>query len=571
MGIKAQPAKRNGALHVLILVAGTTDPVNADDNKSSRAQSYPTLDSLDKNLAKNYWDQEFYNSLKEHVSKYVNFKLFHFHGWTGDNSIGNREIAGGYLVNRLCGAEGEKAFYEKTYQNKTIYFHLLGHSHGGNVMNEMTKQMDKLGDKWPKKWKIKSMTYLSTPFFNKLHQVKVNDKIFHKDAEVFHAFNQYDMTQRMLADFSMEPLAGILEILDTQDFMDEIFKLQQAVEAVPFHYLDITWSSVIHMSYENGLELYDATINMLIQFNKVLSKLYNLIKQLNREYAFFVDSSITNGSKKRLKSTRQMIQDDVLAQFKVLFNRLEKDVQAVITQLHYSVENNTQKDEFNKLSYVNDLFQSTSFIRHFCEFIDIDNDTLEPIGKPSFWGLFAKVLQNNIEIYDNTYANPVKQFRATFLSNKISALDVTQRDKYDNSIGSEHYKRFIKRIETVEDHYASDPSDKNLLDLLFLLLAQEKSIYDTLKRFTTTWIKYINMAEYIATGEVDKTLKALRMTMIHLDDVFDKHYFQGIQDERDINKQRGTLLYLLKESHSTSRRVLHPELKKFLTKVGPKL
>ena len=99
-------------LHILILVGGTTDPVNADD-LGSESHSYGTLPGPDKNF---YWDHAFYKGIEEFKNKYVNLKIFNYHGWTGDNSVTNRKIAGRYLANRLCGAEGQKAFYERTYQ-----------------------------------------------------------------------------------------------------------------------------------------------------------------------------------------------------------------------------------------------------------------------------------------------------------------------------------------------------------------------------------------------------------------------------------------------------------------------
>lgn len=168
-----KPKYPNGVLNVLVLIAGTTDPVNATTAKSKHANSYENETSQDlatqnhesyTQIPVNYWDKDFKTQMEAFDEEYVNLVLFPFHGWTGDNSKENRETAGKYLVNRFCGANGEKAFYEKTWQNKPIHFHLLGHSHGGNVINEMTKQIEALGSQWPQEWKIKSLIYLSTPF-----------------------------------------------------------------------------------------------------------------------------------------------------------------------------------------------------------------------------------------------------------------------------------------------------------------------------------------------------------------------------------------------------------------------
>ena len=265
--IKAQPATKEAPTHIFILVAGTSDPVNTDKSKPSRAQSYDTELGLDleaktlrdmlrideyKKEAKNYWDAEFYSQMQSFTKQYKNCELFPFHGWTGDNSVNNREVAGSYLINRLCGAEGETAYYEEKHQNKKKYFHLIGHSHGGNVMNEMTKQMDKLGSKWPEKWKVKSMTYLSTPFFNDIHQVKVTGKTFHEKAEVLSLYNDYDLTQRVIADFSMHMLEGVGAVLEKYDIKDSLEQVSIAYKDIPMKYLG--WTG---FNKERGIEFFD--------------------------------------------------------------------------------------------------------------------------------------------------------------------------------------------------------------------------------------------------------------------------------------------------------------------------
>jgi len=124
--------------HLLVLIAGTTDPVNTFTDAAHRAVSYVSPAAF-------YWDKKFYEGIQELVSTTRNASLFDLHGWTGDNRKGNREVAGAYLVNRLVGANKEKAFYGPSYKKKKIHIHLVGHSHGGNVINEMTQQISKLG------------------------------------------------------------------------------------------------------------------------------------------------------------------------------------------------------------------------------------------------------------------------------------------------------------------------------------------------------------------------------------------------------------------------------------------
>ena len=149
--------------NIIILVAGTVDPVCRQSSKEVRASSY-------ENNGNYYWKDspELIRQLKELEEKYENLAFFDKHGWSGNNTISNREIAGAYLANRLCGSNGQAAYYP-AYFDIDVAFHLIGHSHGGNVINEFTKRAA-VAEEWPEQWKIKSITYLSTPFFNNKHK-----------------------------------------------------------------------------------------------------------------------------------------------------------------------------------------------------------------------------------------------------------------------------------------------------------------------------------------------------------------------------------------------------------------
>lgn len=251
-------------LHLVVLVAGTSDPINSSNTPDHNAVSYPSEKKTNTSPGQ-YWDKAFYDELKQLIKSNRNaLELFDFHGWSGDNRVGNRRTAGAYLVNRLVGANKEKAFYSKAYQSKTVHIHLIGHSHGGNVINEMTQQMTTLGAQWPAKWKIKSFTYLSTPFFKKLHQVKVGGFV-HPQAEVLNVYNDYDLTQRMLADFSMYTLHDAIQVNGlTETIGSNITQLMAAFNAIP---LDLaTPTGNLWLSKSEGSRLYTAARDFLGDF-----------------------------------------------------------------------------------------------------------------------------------------------------------------------------------------------------------------------------------------------------------------------------------------------------------------
>lgn len=222
---KAKPQRLRAVdyQNLLILIGGTTDPVNIGDQRSqghgdrgvSTGADYwgMTLEELSKQDLGGldwYWerDQELRAKLVALKQEYLGVAIFAAHGWSSDNCIANRRVAGAYLANRLCGGEGEKAYYSG-WRNKRVDIHLMAHSHGGNVLNEFLCQTAKLGKTWPAGWRIRSVTYLSTPFFPNLHPLST--ATFAPECRIINVVNDFDLTQRVIADFNMMPLARVLE------------------------------------------------------------------------------------------------------------------------------------------------------------------------------------------------------------------------------------------------------------------------------------------------------------------------------------------------------------------------
>jgi hypothetical protein len=110
-----------------------------------------------------------------------------------------------------------------------------------------------------------------------------------------------------------------------------------------------------------------------------------------------------------------------------------------------------------------------------------------------------------------------------------------------------------------------------LFDLLLILMVHTPQVRG-LATMSKTWAGYINGFEYVATGEVDAAAKAVRATLNNLANALLSRFVGEIEDASDTHPdkdsgKRGSLSYLLKESHSTSRRVLHPEVKAFLQRM----
>ncbi len=543
--------------NLLVLISGTTDPINTFTDPKSRAISYADPAT--------YWNKNFYASIQELVHSTRNASLFDLHAWSGDNRQGNREVAGTYLVNRLCGANKEKAFYGPSYKKKKIHIHLVGHSHGGNVINEMTKQMSKLGSKWPATWKVKSFTYLSTPFFQKLHQVKIGAFV-HPQAEVLNVFNDYDYTQRMLADFSLFTLNDAVQINQiTETVKSSLTELMASFNAVPWDLTTDAW-----LNKEEGKRLYTATRDFLgrIQPARGLKSVIQCLQSIE---------AIAVGLNKPVEyKVLKVIADKLTGSFKLLSDGNLTNLKGVIAALTTNINESVRllDDGITKNSYSRAGFASAFLAgglplsNSLAAFLNVPAGALNVAGSGVLWQTLVSVLSDAVEVFDDTTTKPDAQFNG---SRPIKSLNVTTRDKYHNSAQKANALKLMAKIEAIEKRATAKPEADLLFDLLLILLVHNPQVRDMAQSFLT-WAGYLDNFEYVATGDVDAAAKAVRATMTNLANALFSRFVGEIEDASDTKPskddgRRGSLPYLLKVSHSTSREVLHPEVKAFLQRM----
>lgn len=552
-------------INLVILVAGTTDPVNASTDEASRAMSYKN--------GHTYWDAKFYEDVKALVASAPNAKLFDLHGWSGDNRIANREAAGAYLVNRLIGANKEKAFYGPSYRKKKVHLHLVGHSHGGNVVNEMTKQMAKLGSKWPSTWKIKSFTYLSVPFFQKIHQVNVGSFV-HPQAEVLNVYNHYDYTQQMLADFSLFTLQDAIRANNvTETISSSIKELLASNNAVPWKLIKDWW-----LNEKEGRLLYTRVRDFLgntkkrdgfISVVQFLATLQKVFVGLNNPVEYQVNPGIQANHQVSTKSFK-LLSDANLANFNTIIMALTKNINETVKALDDSIETNT----FNRIDFGIDVLKGgVPLANNLKAFMDIPVAGLNVERSGVLWQTLISVLSDAIEMFDDTVNKPEAQFNG---SRPITHLDVTTRDLYDRSAQKNNAVKLLGKIKVLEKKATAKPEANLLFDLLLTLMVHNPQVRD-IAHMIQKWAERIRVIE----ENTPKTLKAaddvkfaansLHTTMNNVVKALFFRFVGELEDPTDKTPseigQRGSLPYLLRESHSTSRRVLHPEVKAFLQRM----
>ena len=556
--------------HIIVLVAGTVDPMNIYDGKKKindgkRANSY-----LSKNF---YWDQgTFYKQIKEYEKK-PHCHVFTDHGWSGDNAVINRKTAGAYLADRLCGSSdpnGEDCYYPK-FKERNVSFHFIGHSHGGNVINEITRRMPE-NPEWPEKWKVKTIVYLSTPFFKELHQV--NTAKFHENGKILNVFNKYDLTQRVIANFSLKHFPKletvlnnnissllndiatfdmtVLKALHKKPSKSDIF-LKALLHVLSFKLIpvEINW----YMGVQAGKKLYTECGKLFSNIDSLLDETQKIVKFLNTK----VELKLPKGLKGKVPSQRQIIsdalKDRLLEKLRIIQNGLAQTIPAF--------EKRMVQDKYPMLGFFDDV---SAFITPVIELLRINSENLT--GELS--NLVYDIVIEQIDRYDNTTNSPDHQLPKKY---KIHPVNVTKHDPYCG-MRDQQFDRFITQMEKIETRYAQNQTRQNLLDMLFTLIAQLEFIHNNLQNLDELLdelgnsISQWDIIDWCISKEnthFENTANKLIEVLKDYLAIFQNRNFGGIVVESDPNNpKKGDLIYLMRQSHAISHLELYEKIAKVI-------
>lgn len=251
-----EATKDKTIVDIVMFVAGTTDPINTQGLKHQANTQYWQASK------ENFW-----NKIKELKPQYLNLHIEgNFFSWSGDNDTLERNKAADRLLDLFVRVY-------PGFKRKEVHLHLVGHSHGGNVINQFTNLIatDK---RFPELWKIKSITYLSTPFFKKKHQL--NHAKIRKDCKIINVHNEYDLTQRLVADFSLVNLEVFLKNFNMANFEKGLKILEGVdVEALKSNLIDL-W-----MSKEEGVIIWREMAKVFKGANVLTQEFIKYIQGIN--------------------------------------------------------------------------------------------------------------------------------------------------------------------------------------------------------------------------------------------------------------------------------------------------
>lgn len=508
------PKREGRIIDIVMFVAGTTDPVNTEGKKHHANTSYwkyideKTKEETEQSL-NNLW-----NNIKKLKLQFLDLHIEgEFFSWSGDNDTKERTEASERLFDLLLRVYSG-------WKNQEVHLHLIGHSHGGNVINQFTELISSKEmiakstilkprkiTEFPKLWKVKSITYLSTPFFQKKHQL--NHGKLHKDCKIINVHNDYDLTQQLVANFSLNNLEGLLKSFKMERFEKGINIVKDVDTDAITKYL----KSFIWQDFKNKATLtWQEMSKAFLGFNIITAEFIKYINSLK----------IENSNLQKEKDS-----------FVSLLNNLQ--------QWTYDVHKSyaSISGGYDKATWVKNM-KLTQGLKVLNTLFAIKSAPKDSYLLSLLAGVFgeSKGITDSI---DETLWSPKKQTKGL----TIVDVPIYDSDPYNTRNKKSAFATFLKGAQNAVHN-------RELEDMLMRLFSQFIKP-PQLKKI----ISYVDNAEYVVTGNLDTELKVLRGNL-EIYDSFVTKYYAGLvtpQDEKnfdDILKRPGTLPYLAMASHSLS-------------------
>jgi len=572
---------------VIVLVAGTVDPVNNHTLAEKQANSFEKppakpaagkgspYDGAAHDPAKpqeSRKDSYYYcDGNKDFIDKIIGFQkshdhvhFFHNHGWSGDNCVKNRELAGKYLGDWFVGI-GYNPPALPTIMHRKVSFHLIGHSHGGNVINEFTKEIAKIA--WPADWKVKSYVYLSTPFFQTIH--KPNPARNHGGAKVCNVFCKYDLTQAAIADFSLRQLTRVTELVASapkklKPHVDKIVSFDanslSALACKP--QVKVKWNgwtqlpsneSTWNMDPTEGRNLYTRVLDVLKEVKLIFEEIKNMVGALNEYQTTRIDEPFL---KKGLVEKRKIISDGVKDQICAELDKVLSGIKPTEDAFNARVASGV----YPVKGFAADI-KIEALVLPLIALLDINASTLD--GKiPQ---LLYAAFKEQIEVFDDTLDTCDHIHKIP-----IEPVDVTSKDGY-YKLRDPQFFDLKSRLIAAEKAYMGSPNQYNFTHMLFLLAAQIEDLHQILikaENNTNTAAKVMKAYSYIdgTSSFYLRIMDLIRVARAWFQ-IFKARYTGGIEVD---NKPRidgmkyGSVGYLAMVSHSVSRQQLYPQVDTFL-------
>ena len=490
---------------LVFFVAGTTDPVNMNSK----------LYEADKN----YWRASatnFWSKVKELKPQYLDLHIEDtFFSWSGDNSTEERKKGADRMLDLLIRVY-------PGFKNREAHLHLIGHSHGGNVINSFTELITK-DDRFPPLWKVKSITYLSTPFFQKKHQL--NHTKLHADCKIINVHNDYDLTQQLIADFSLINLEVLLKSFQKDNF-DEGLKMIKSVK------MDVIMDYFKDLNIPFTDSFKPKAIAARRETAKALEGITNILDGLTW-YTYSLNAKSTKLNNELSSIHLLLVNFYVWAQFSCAEFYKEPP------------------KSYDKVQFINDL-GLPSVLQTLNKLLDIKSSPENSYLLSTLANVFAekKGISDSIE---ETSWTPKKQTKGL----SILDLSIVNKDIYHTRNKKTNFDNFLKGAQ---DALKKGEFEDLLMRLFsqFIKPKQMKNIIDIIGY--TNWLlpDVLKKQSEVLKGNLEIYYKYVNKYYAFLVTEDDEIQF------KDLGKIPGSIPYLATASHGLSHKQFWPEVEKGL-------
>jgi hypothetical protein len=379
---------------IIYFVAGTTDPININSEKHQANKKYW------RDNQKNFWAK-----VKELKLQYHDLHIEdEFYSWSGDNDTKERIKAANRLLDTM------NRVYSG-FKRDDIHLHLIGHSHGGNVINQFT-EIIAADRQFSDHWKVKSITYLSTPFFEKIHQL--NHTKLHKKCQIINVHNEYDLTQRFVADFSLTNLEYLLRAFNDAELKKAVKKIKLVIDSGVYGVFT-EFTNNIDDDNEGPL-IWKRTTIILVNVIEILDQLIICINNFE---------SNLNKEKKELLT---------------LFNDIKKWTQSTLNV--FTANSNTRKGGYHSKGFLEDL-DPLVLIYRLIELLKIEKGVDDSYLLATLGGIFQQKT-GITDTIDDTAWSPKNQVKGKF---DIRDINITNQDKYNSRGKKANFEKFATGLE----------------------------------------------------------------------------------------------------------------------------
>lgn len=494
-------------INIILLVPGTTDPVNMSPLAKKHNYDADTT----------YWETNpiLIKQLTDIKNEHINCELnYEFYSWSGDNraeargtssKLGAQALAegAGLRLKNLLYARPNKPFYEG-WLDRPLNFHLIGHSHGGNVINEFTQAIK---NDFPEKWNIKSLTYLSTPFFKTMHPIDSSQ--FHPDATLINVYNQYDITQHTIANFTVVSLHQIHDILPLlQRYIDELIEL-------------FSTSLDKFYNFGSGLALFYDSDSSAARWSALGDELLSLNEHIAEKYKRLSESLILYSDV--IPESLFSLFFQVITQYKLWAQKANRLLKLRVTQ--YQNAGSVKRalvDYFNPSAFY-DAVSITGLINIASELLG------ENLANSTLFNVIDDITVKIVSVFDDTKLRP-HQMPAAINNNE--EFDVTEKDPY-HDYGKEVYPDFLSKMAVNQASYQSaydsgNVKQQNKLRKEFILLLLAQMDYSKLVKIRNQ----LNLSEWVTFGGLDTSITKLRKNLDWmLNELNSRHFPLQVADD----------------------------------------